>query len=53
MRIACELTQDFGTYDGLIEDSVFKKKKKNRTTLICFLKKKNFFKLYVKRKDFL
>ena len=49
MRIACEFTQDFGTYDGLIEDAVFRKKKKrNRTTLIGFLKKK-FFKLYVKR----
>ena len=49
MRIACELTQDFGTYDGLIEDAVCRKIK-SRTTLIGFLKKKIFFeKLYVKR----
>ena len=52
MRIACELTQDFGTYDGLIEDSVFKKKKKNRTTLICFLKKKIFLSCMLKEKIF-
>ena len=49
MRISCELTQDFGTYDGLIEDAVCRKIK-SRTTLIGFLKKKIFFeKLYVKR----
>ena len=37
-RITCELTQDFGTYDGLMEDAVFRKIK-SRTTLIGFLKK--------------
>ena len=42
MRISCELTQDVGTYDGLIEDAVFRKIK-SRTTLIGFLKKKKFF----------
>ena len=36
MRISCELTQDVGTYDGLIEDAVFRKIK-SRTTLIGFL----------------
>ena len=50
MRIACEFTQDFGTYDGLMEDAVFRKIK-SRTTLIGFLKK--FFLKSCMLKDFL
>lgn len=51
MRIACEFTQDFGTYDGLIEDAVFRKKKKRIEQHWLVFWKKNFLSCMLK--DFL